>query len=82
MAVARGDLFGWLDAVGNDNAAGEYYLPDIVNGRRCATGAHPVAIEGEPFEMAGVNSRAELAASRARLAAAAARARRWPRARR
>ncbi|MEO7411639.1 MAG: NTP transferase domain-containing protein, partial [Sphingomicrobium sp.] len=60
MAVGADDLFGWLDKVGNDNAAGEYYLPDVVNvaGR---AGRHPVAIEGEPFETAGVNSRAELA---------------------
>jgi bifunctional UDP-N-acetylglucosamine pyrophosphorylase/glucosamine-1-phosphate N-acetyltransferase len=27
---ARADLFRWLAKVGNDNAAGEYYLPDIV----------------------------------------------------
>ena len=60
MAVGSRDLFGWLAEVGNDNAAGEYYLPDVVNvaGR---SGRHPVAIEGEPFETAGVNSRAELA---------------------
>ena len=31
MAVRASDLFRWLDMVGNDNAAGEYYLPDIVN---------------------------------------------------
>lgn len=60
MAVGSGDLFGWIDAVGNDNAAGEYYLPDVVN-VAAASGRHPVAIEGEPFETAGVNSRAELA---------------------
>ena len=60
MAVGADDLFVWLDQVGNDNAAGEYYLPDVVNvaGR---SGRHPVAIEGESFETAGVNSRAELA---------------------
>src|SRR5947209_10432232 len=30
MAVRSQDLFRWLSQVGNDNAAGEYYLPDIV----------------------------------------------------
>ena len=60
MAVGAGDLFGWLAEVGNDNAAHEYYLPDVVN-VAARSGRHPVAIEGEPFETAGVNSRAELA---------------------
>ena len=60
MAVDGEALFGWLAAIGNDNAGHEYYLPDVVmvamrDGRR------PVAIEGEEFETAGVNSRAELA---------------------
>lgn len=60
MAVSARDLFPLLERVGNDNAAGEYYLPDIVmlanaDGRKCAV------IEAEPWEMAGVNSRAELA---------------------
>jgi bifunctional UDP-N-acetylglucosamine pyrophosphorylase/glucosamine-1-phosphate N-acetyltransferase len=60
MAVRSGDLFRWLGDVGNDNAAGEYYLPDIVN-IAAAEGREAVAIEGDPYEAAGVNSRAELA---------------------
>ncbi len=60
MAVGSHDLFGWIDAVGNDNAGHEYYLPDVVN-VAALSGRHPVAIEGEAFETAGVNSRAELA---------------------
>jgi len=60
MAVRAGDLFRWLGKVGNDNAAGEYYLPDIVN-IAAAEGRDAVVIEGDPFEAAGVNSRAELA---------------------
>jgi bifunctional UDP-N-acetylglucosamine pyrophosphorylase/glucosamine-1-phosphate N-acetyltransferase len=60
MAVRAGDLFRWLDEVGNDNAAGEYYLPDIVN-IAAAEGREAVVIEGDPYEAAGVNSRAELA---------------------
>jgi bifunctional UDP-N-acetylglucosamine pyrophosphorylase/glucosamine-1-phosphate N-acetyltransferase len=60
MAVRAADLFRWLDQVGNDNAAGEYYLPDIVN-IAAAEGREAVVIEGDPYEAAGVNSRAELA---------------------
>jgi bifunctional UDP-N-acetylglucosamine pyrophosphorylase/glucosamine-1-phosphate N-acetyltransferase len=60
MAVRARDLFRWLDRVGNDNAAGEYYLPDIVN-IAAAEGREAVVIEGDPYETAGVNSRAELA---------------------
>jgi bifunctional UDP-N-acetylglucosamine pyrophosphorylase/glucosamine-1-phosphate N-acetyltransferase len=60
MAVRAKDLFRWLDKVGNDNAAGEYYLPDVVN-IAAAEGREAVVIEGDPYETAGVNSRAELA---------------------
>jgi bifunctional UDP-N-acetylglucosamine pyrophosphorylase / glucosamine-1-phosphate N-acetyltransferase len=60
MAVRAKDLFRWLGQVGNDNAAGEYYLPDIVN-IAAAEGREAVVIEGDPYEAAGVNSRAELA---------------------
>jgi bifunctional UDP-N-acetylglucosamine pyrophosphorylase/glucosamine-1-phosphate N-acetyltransferase len=60
MAVRAKDLFRWLARVGNSNAAGEYYLPDIVN-VAAAEGREAVVIEGDPYEAAGVNSRAELA---------------------
>ena len=60
MAVRSSDLFRWLDQVGDDNAAGEYYLPDIVN-IAAGEGRPAVVIEGDPYEAAGVNSRAELA---------------------
>jgi bifunctional UDP-N-acetylglucosamine pyrophosphorylase / glucosamine-1-phosphate N-acetyltransferase len=60
MAVRARDLFRWLGQVGNDNAAGEYYLPDVVN-VAAAEGREAVVIEGDPYETAGVNSRAELA---------------------
>src|SRR3982750_2926377 len=60
MAVRAPDLFRWLGAVGNDNAAGEYYLPDIVN-VVASEDREAVVIEGDPYETAGVNSRAELA---------------------
>ena len=60
MAVRAADLFRWLDRIGNDNAAGEYYLPDIV-AVAASDGRTAVVIEGDPYEAAGVNSRAELA---------------------
>jgi bifunctional UDP-N-acetylglucosamine pyrophosphorylase / glucosamine-1-phosphate N-acetyltransferase len=60
LAVRAPDLFRWLSKVSNDNAAGEYYLPDIVN-IAAAEGREAVVIEGNPYETAGVNSRAELA---------------------
>ena len=60
MAVRAQDLFALLARVGNDNAAKEFYLVDIVNiaiadGRACAV------ITTDPFDVAGINSRAELA---------------------
>ncbi|HEV2818228.1 MAG TPA: bifunctional UDP-N-acetylglucosamine diphosphorylase/glucosamine-1-phosphate N-acetyltransferase GlmU [Allosphingosinicella sp.] len=60
MAVAAADLFPLLERVAADNAASEYYLPDIVR-LAAEDGRHSVVIEAEPWEMAGVNSRAELA---------------------
>jgi bifunctional UDP-N-acetylglucosamine pyrophosphorylase/glucosamine-1-phosphate N-acetyltransferase len=60
MAVRAADLFRWLGQVKNDNAAGEYYLPDVVN-IAAAEGREAVVIEGDPYEATGVNSRAELA---------------------
>lgn len=60
MAVRAPDLFDLLGKVGNDNAAGEYYLPDIVM-LAAAEGRRSAVIEAAPWEMAGVNSRAELA---------------------
>ena len=61
MAVRADDLFTLLDRIGNDNAAGEYYLPDIV----MLPGAASAVIEAEAWEVAGVNSRAELAGAEA-----------------
>ncbi len=60
MAVKARDLFGLLARVTDDNAQREYYLTDIVNiangdGRIC------VAVETDPFDVAGINSRAQLA---------------------
>jgi len=60
LAADGAHLFDWLSGVGSDNAAHEFYLPDVVMVAQ-GDGRAPVAIEGEPFETAGVNSRAELA---------------------
>ena len=60
MAVRAADLFVLLARVGNDNAAGEYYLPDIVMLAR-GDGRVTAVIETGAEEVAGVNSRAELA---------------------
>ncbi|MEZ5681902.1 MAG: bifunctional UDP-N-acetylglucosamine diphosphorylase/glucosamine-1-phosphate N-acetyltransferase GlmU [Erythrobacter sp.] len=65
MAARAEDLFDLLDRLDNDNAQGEFYLPDIVNvavgdGRTCA------AVKTDhPDEVAGINSRAELAQAEA-----------------
>ena len=66
MAVRSDELFALLGRVGNANAAGEYYLVDVVNianadGRSCA-----VVVTGDPDEVAGINSRAELAEAEGR----------------
>ena len=60
MAVRSTDLFVLLDQIGNNNAAGEYYLPDIVM-IAASDGRVSAVIETDPWETAGVNSRAELA---------------------
>lgn len=61
MAVRARDLWPLLARVGNDNAAGEYYLPDIVELAR-GDGRLSQVVETTADEVAGVNSRAELAA--------------------
>jgi len=60
MAVRSADLFALLARVGNDNVAGEYYLPDIVM-LAAADGRPSAVIETDAGEVAGVNSRVELA---------------------
>ena len=69
MAIDGNHLFALLDAVGNDNANGEYYLTDIVElardrGLRCA-----VVEAADPVEVMGVNSRAQLAEAEAAMQA-------------
>ncbi len=65
LAARAKDVFALLDRVKNNNAQGEYYLPDIVNiaiadGQTCAA----VTCDNAG-EVVGINSRAELAAAEA-----------------
>ncbi|KPF52018.1 bifunctional N-acetylglucosamine-1-phosphate uridyltransferase/glucosamine-1-phosphate acetyltransferase [Novosphingobium sp. AAP1] len=66
MAVKGGDLFALLAQVGNDNAQGEYYLTDIVNVANAAGKTSAVVVTDDPDEVAGINSRAELAQAEGR----------------
>ena len=54
------DLWRLLDSVGNDNAQGEYYLPDVAT-NAIAEGLRVVVEETGEAEVQGINSRAELA---------------------
>ncbi|MBO6884355.1 MAG: bifunctional UDP-N-acetylglucosamine diphosphorylase/glucosamine-1-phosphate N-acetyltransferase GlmU [Marivita sp.] len=57
-------LLELIAAVGNDNAAGEYYLPDIV-GIANERGLTATAVTCRDAETLGINSRMELAAAEA-----------------
>ena len=58
------DMWTLLDGVGNDNAQKEYYLPDVATGA-IARGDRVQVVETRADEVAGINSRAELAAAEA-----------------
>ncbi|MCQ0986249.1 bifunctional UDP-N-acetylglucosamine diphosphorylase/glucosamine-1-phosphate N-acetyltransferase GlmU [Jiella marina] len=60
MAFSGDRALDILDAIENDNAKGEYYLTDAVEIAR-QKGLSVRAIEAEAWEVAGVNTRAELA---------------------
>ena len=57
-------LFDLIEAVGNDNASGEYYLTDIIGIAR-DRGLSATAVACDEAETLGVNSRAELAQAEA-----------------
>jgi bifunctional UDP-N-acetylglucosamine pyrophosphorylase/glucosamine-1-phosphate N-acetyltransferase len=62
MAANAGRLKSWLNKLGNDNAQREYYLTDIV-ALAAAEGCDVTAVQpGDLAEVAGVNSKRELAA--------------------
>lgn len=60
FAIDGAQALALLDAVGDGNAQGEYYLTDIVAIAR-GRGLPAQVVEGEADELLGVNSRADLA---------------------
>ena len=66
LAARADDLFALLARVGNDNAQGEYYLPDIVNIALADGRTAAVVVTDEADEVAGINSRSELALAEGR----------------
>jgi bifunctional UDP-N-acetylglucosamine pyrophosphorylase/glucosamine-1-phosphate N-acetyltransferase len=62
MALNGKRLAGWLGKIGNRNAQKEYYLTDVVT-LAVKEGVRVAAVKvDDPVEVAGVNSKAELAA--------------------
>jgi bifunctional UDP-N-acetylglucosamine pyrophosphorylase/glucosamine-1-phosphate N-acetyltransferase len=60
MALAGARLAGWLKKLDNRNAQKEYYLTDIV-ALAVADGVAVSAVKADAWEVAGVNSKRELA---------------------
>jgi bifunctional UDP-N-acetylglucosamine pyrophosphorylase/glucosamine-1-phosphate N-acetyltransferase len=71
LMAARADrLFDLLGKVGNANAQGEYYLVDVVNIANAEGGHCAVVVTADEDEVAGINSRGELAEAEGRWQAA------------
>ena len=66
MAAKADALFALLARVGNANSQGEYYLVDVVNIANADGQACAVVVTDDEDEVAGINSRAELAEAEAR----------------
>lgn len=64
MVVGAEHLFRWLDQLKSDNAAGEYYLTDIVDLARGEGLRSSVVVAGEK-DVLGVNDRVDLARAEA-----------------
>jgi bifunctional UDP-N-acetylglucosamine pyrophosphorylase/glucosamine-1-phosphate N-acetyltransferase len=60
MAMPARRLAAWLQRLTNRNAQGEYYLTDVVT-LAVADGVPVTPVEAQAWEVAGVNSRRELA---------------------
>jgi bifunctional UDP-N-acetylglucosamine pyrophosphorylase/glucosamine-1-phosphate N-acetyltransferase len=65
MAIDGKRLFALLDAMGNDNSKGEYYLTDIVAIAHGRGWSCTVVETADAGEVMGVNSRADLAVAEA-----------------
>ena len=64
LCAGAADMERWLRGVRADNAKGEYYLTDVV-ARAREDGGRVAAVVAPSQELAGINSRAELAAAEA-----------------
>jgi bifunctional UDP-N-acetylglucosamine pyrophosphorylase/glucosamine-1-phosphate N-acetyltransferase len=64
LCAGAADMTRWLTAVRANNAKGEYYLTDVVGLARSEQ-IRVAAVEAPAEELAGVNSRVELAAAEA-----------------
>jgi bifunctional UDP-N-acetylglucosamine pyrophosphorylase / glucosamine-1-phosphate N-acetyltransferase len=64
LCASANDMLRWLREVRADNAKGEYYLTDTVALAR-GESARVAAVEAPAKELAGINSRSELAAAEA-----------------
>ncbi|WP_428100553.1 bifunctional UDP-N-acetylglucosamine diphosphorylase/glucosamine-1-phosphate N-acetyltransferase GlmU [Candidatus Rariloculus sp.] len=73
MIAGAGQLRRWIASLSNDNAQGEYYLPDVV-AMAVAEGASVAAIKiDDSEEVLGINDKSELAAAERSLQQARAR---------
>ncbi len=64
LCAAASDMRRWLDGVRRDNAKGEYYLTDVIT-LAVEEDKRVAAVEAPAEELAGINSRADLAAAEA-----------------
>ena len=76
MAIAGDQALARLEAIKADNAAGEFYLPDLVE-MGAQEGLRAVAIMADEEEVMGVNDRVHLRAPRRRCSGGCARRRCW-----
>ena len=56
-------LFNLLDSISNDNAQGEYYLPDVLGVARSWGRPPHLHVEADPALLSGINTRRELLAA-------------------
>jgi len=66
MVISGADAASWLAEIDNDNAAGEYYLTDLVAIVRAA-GQRVALVEATEEDVMGINSREDLARAEATL---------------